>query len=576
MILKVSALLLSSFWKRVSAQTLYSVIMNFPGTDAGVVVGDELYFMSPSGKSNIVWQAKAPGDQPYYYVKLRKDSSEIVDREPFERYPALQRWTFNEFYGRNWNAKEVLGFETVPGLSHNYNRAEDNDLHPRGEIATVHIVAAETDFKNIHDHFLDSVDINVNVTHISATSVKHFPNCKFGVSGRTSRYFNKLPYKVKIPKNGFDLNGFRNIKLRALSNDPSYLREYLTGDIIRAMNQPSTRVSFVRLFFNEQPIGLYALMEKYDDTWLEREFNRDRTQPYLNGILYEGHGGKTNDDRADLSFRGNSLAFYEAGPYKIAEKPKSGPESFESLIDLMSFIKAKNQMSISSRRLATDTVWDEPDWETMLDVDGFLANMAIEFFLGFSDGYTQNTNNFYLYFDPYYSRYVFIPWDFDYTFGSGPFDMDHLTTGNYAKYGRMIDLPLTAALFSVPQYKQRFEEILDLMATHIMAPEVAFPVIDSVAEFIREDVEWDTYLPRVRTGPSWVSGGLQSFIEGKIDEDSIFPYCTSIFSAIEFLIRVNNHISLDSAIDDRLNRASLLGLKEYFERKLKNYEQHRR
>lgn len=80
----------------------------------------------------------------------------------------------------------------------------------------------------------------------SATTVKHFVNCGFSISGRTSRYFNKLPYIIKIPKNDYNLNGFRHIKLRTTDNDPSYIREYLTTEILRAVNQPATRASFAR------------------------------------------------------------------------------------------------------------------------------------------------------------------------------------------------------------------------------------------------------------------------------------------------------------------------------------------
>ncbi|KAG1464740.1 hypothetical protein G6F56_005021 [Rhizopus delemar] len=546
------------------------VIINSPETDAGVVIDNELYLLTPSKKSEIVLQTKAPGGRRYFYAKLKKNTTEIVDQEPFLRNPVTQRWTFNEFYGRNWNAKQVVNFQPVSEIANNFNREDDFDLHPVGEIATIHVIAPQADITKMHDRFLDDLDIRVDITHISATSVKQFTNCTFGITGRTSRYFNKLPYKMKIPKDGLTLSGYRNFKLRALDNDPSYMREYLTTDIIQAMNQPATRASYVRLFFNNQAIGLFVLVEKYDATWLEKQFNRDHERPYLNGIMYEGHGGKSNEDRADLSFKGNDISIYDSSSYGIAEKPKGGgSDSFQHLVDFTAFVRDQNAMQ-STRNLAAITL-AETSWDKLLDIDGFLANMAIEFFLGFCDGYTQNTNNFYLYFDPYYARYVFIPWDFDYTFGSGPFDMEALLVGDYEQFGRMSDLPLSSAILSIPKYRKRFEEILDIMAVKIMDPAVSFPVVDSVYELIKEDVEWDHSLARVRSGPSWIGGALQSFIEGKVDESSIFPYCTSVGGAADFLMRVNSRIDFHNAVHDAPDHASLLGIKEFFERKVANF-----
>lgn len=159
-------LLLSCFWTQVLAQTLYSVIINSPETDAGVVIDNELYLLTPSKKSEIVLQTKAPGGRRYFYAKLKKNTTEIVDQEPFLRNPVTQRWTFNEFYGRNWNAKQVVNFQPVSEIANNFNREDDFDLHPVGEIATIHVIAPQADITKMHDRFLDDLDIRVDITHI--------------------------------------------------------------------------------------------------------------------------------------------------------------------------------------------------------------------------------------------------------------------------------------------------------------------------------------------------------------------------------------------------------------------------
>ncbi|ORE05374.1 coth-domain-containing protein [Rhizopus microsporus var. microsporus] len=549
--------------------TLYSVIINSPSTDAAVVIDGQVYVLSPSGKSSIIFQAKAPSEKPYYYAKLKKGTKEIVERERFVRYPTARAWTFNEFYNRNWNAKKVLNFETVDGIAKSHNRRDDRDLHISGQIPTIHVQADPVSLISMHKQYLDDVTVTVNVTHISATKVKHFMNVEFGISGRTSRYFNKLPYKIKIPKDDYNLSGYRHLKLRSVANDPSYMREYITANMLHAVNQPTTRASYVRLFMNEQPIGLYLLVEKYDSTWLANEFDSKRNGQYKNGITYEGHGGRTERNRADFSFKGDDPRIFEESSFEIAEGPKEGNNDFGELVEFTRFVRDQQYLQRSTNAVAKARARYE--WEKRLDVEGFLTNMAMEFLLGFADGYTENTNNFYLYKDPERGKFVYIPWDYDYTLGNGPFDMDAILVGDYMKFGRMTSLPLTSAILQVPEYRQLLEHHIDLIARNLLNTTTLFPIIDSLAAFIYDDVLWDQKLPRIGKGPSYITGGLHAFLEGKIDQDASLPFCTSFSVAADFLIRVNHHVDFRIAVEGRTGYKSLLGVKEWFKRKLTNY-----
>ncbi|KAG1043791.1 hypothetical protein G6F43_011576 [Rhizopus delemar] len=549
---------------------LYSVILNSPDTDAAVVVGDHIYRLFPSEKSSILLQVKAPSGMPYYYAKLRKGTTDIIDKERFVRAPLTRQWTFNEFYNRNWNTKDVQSFKSISGITERHHRAEDDQLHPVGEIATIHVMANPEDLKMIHDKFLDDYDIKANVTHISSTEVRHFTNCDFGISGRTSRYSTKLPYKIKIPKHGSSLNGFRKFKLRSTQNDPSYMREYLSIEAIRAVNQPATRASFVRVFLNQKAVGILLLVEKYDSTWLEKEFNPQKNASYSNGILYEGHGGLNDDVRSDLSYRGDNFEAYSDTTYEIAEKPKTGEEnSYADLVKFTAFIR--DQQLLQKTGDTEHIVSSVSEWEKWIDVEGFLANMAIEFFFGFCDGYTQNTNNYYLYKDPYQKRFVYIPWDFDYNLGNGPFDMEAILTGNYKQYGRLSDLPLTSAILGVPAYRELFERQLDLVATGMVDEKSSIPVIDSLADFLRDDIAWDQTLPHVRAGPNYLTGAIQAFFEGKIEDAAIGPYSMDYLRIPDYVIRLNKNIDFNVAIDGLTGHPSLLGVKEWFRLKAANY-----
>ncbi|CAO3699519.1 unnamed protein product [Rhizopus stolonifer] len=564
---KIIGLVLLLLCHSITAQTLYSVILNSPETDAAVVIDSQIYVLSPSGKSSIILQVKAPSERPYFYARLRKNTTEIIDRESFVRAPATNRWTYNEFYNRTRTIQEVTRFGVLDEFTPQFTRAPDDKLHPLGEIATIHITADQKLIDYVHDHYLDDYEVKVNVTHITASAVRHFIDCDFAVSGRTSRFFNKLPYKIKLPAEGYDLNGYRHLRLRTTENDPSYMRDYLTTELLRATNQPGTRASYIRLFLNSRAIGLFTMIEKYDDTWLEREFNPDKNQTYSNGVLYEGNGGKSEENRADLSYK--NLEDFEDNGYTIEEDPKDQNGTFVELMNFTAFIR--DQAALEQTRNATLEASLIADWEKQIDVEGFLANIALEFLLGSADSHVQNTNNYYLYKDPTQNRFIYIAWDFDYNFCNGPFSMETLLEGDYRKFGWLSVLPLPAALLAIPEYRTMIESQISIMVTKLLDPVISFPVVDSTANLIREDVAWDQTLPRVRKGPSYISGGLRSFLEGKLDSNAILPYSTNILSAIDFIFRINKYIDFELAIEGNTGHRSVLGIKEFIRRKVANY-----
>jgi hypothetical protein len=69
----------------VVADTLYSVIVNSPDTDTGIIINNQVYPLSPSSQSTILWQGTAPSNVAYSYVRLEKGTSRIIEREPFSR-----------------------------------------------------------------------------------------------------------------------------------------------------------------------------------------------------------------------------------------------------------------------------------------------------------------------------------------------------------------------------------------------------------------------------------------------------------------------------------------------------------
>ncbi|KAI8981471.1 coth protein-domain-containing protein [Pilobolus umbonatus] len=511
----------------------------------------------------------APSNVPYNYVKLRKGTNGgIVETESFVR-DAVASGTPNEFFGRNWNTKNMVGFDTIQSIIPQFNRSK-NSVHPVGEISTIHITAPQAQVDTIHKRYLEDIEVVANMTYIGLSSVQSFSNIQFSLSGRSTRYLTKLSYSLKLQKKGPFLNDFRRFKLRTTGLDPSYMRDYLSCKMYQAANLPSTGCSFVRVFINNRPMGLFLFADKYDEKWLANTFGGG-SQVYKKGILYEGEGGARNKDRADFSYRGDTLKDYAESAYSISEAPSVGTESLDELIQFIKFIR---------QELMAQKIYDNngyvasmTEWEKKLDVEGFLACMALEFANGGWDGYLQNTNNYFLYKSPEQNRFIYISWDFDFSLGSGPVEMAAISVGDYNYYGGVKLRPLMVALLNVPQYRSLFEANLQKIMNTFYELGKAYPVIDSIVELIREDVEWDRALPRARSGINFIPTNIQTILNNNATGDSVsLPIAANLFSALDFVIRVNDDINLTRAINGRTLHISLYAIKDWFRDKLDNYK----
>ncbi|OBZ91575.1 hypothetical protein A0J61_00378 [Choanephora cucurbitarum] len=552
-----------------AADILYSVILNSPSTDTGIVIDDTVYSLKPSKESNILFQGKAPANSPYSYCKLEKVTAKIIECENFKR-KGINTSSLNEFYGRNWNVKALSTFESVDSIPKRFNRQPNNsDLHPVGEIPTIYVQADQSDIDNIHTHYLQDIQVKANITFISTKSTQTFSNAKFEIGGRSSRRLTKFSYNFKIDKKSKNsLGGYKKLKLRSTVTDPSYMREFIVTEMLNAANQPASRASYVRVFINDRPVGLYSMLEKYDKTWLENEFGDSST-----GILYESEGGSRNS-RADLSYKGAEPSAYESSAYSVSEESEMGASGLDDLSSFIQFIHDQQQFQKKADDKSISATISK--WEEQIDVEGFLVSMASEFAFGLFDAYLQNTNNYFLYKCPKQNRFVWIMWDFDLSMGSGPVNMKKIAVGDYTSFEGFKTRPLITALLKINEYRALFEKHLDSIMNKLYNPLVAFPIIDSVAEFIRDDVAWDKSLPHVGKGPEYVGPILGNIINHNHNNQSNnnigVPSSLSLITAAEYVIRLNSDVSFDKAINGPTGHASLYGLKEWIKTKSDNYK----
>lgn len=533
-----------------------------------VMVDNKIYPLSSDPvTTTILHTGKAPiAKEGYKYVKLNKSDNSTLP-EPFLRDP-ISKDSLNEFFNRTWNKQDLDSFPTAYEPLEAIHRVKSN-LHRQGEIPTIHFVANQVELDRMHNSKSDEdFEVQAKMVYISLNETLTFKKVEIDLSGRSSRWMPKLSYGIKLKKKD-RLAKSRRIKLRALDTDPSYIREQLSYDVIKSTGLLSTEFSFARIFMNDQELGLFGIIEPFNNPWLENSFaNGD--EKYKNGYLYQGKFQTAESSAqghiSDLSYHSN-LTAYADGQYKIKEEAKKGEkDNFEPLQEFTKFIDT------APTGEGQDVI---KTWKDHLDTDSFLRSMALEILLGFADGYTTLADNYYFYQNPETDTWFYIPSDVDLTLGSTMFRIDDMWSGNYSTFPGMGKRPLMNKMMQVPEFKQTFEDLLVNLTQRVVNPEVMNHRIDQITQLIEQDVAWDKQVPRVGEA---ILSGIGSSLDGNADDSgsdaddilaqvgSQYPPDMDISVLADFGKRLGSNITFQDAVNGPTGFKSLSGVREWFQK----------
>ncbi|CEP13687.1 hypothetical protein [Parasitella parasitica] len=500
----------------------YTVVSLQPSNQTiGVIVDNQVYPLSSVSDN---WQLLHSGEAPvatsgYKYAVLDKlNTATIVEQESFTRKPVTDDSTLNEYYGRSWNTMNLTQLPTIMDPLPIIDRIKSN-LHIDGEIPTIHITGSQSSIDNMHSNNYADLDVSdLNMTYISPHDIKTFENITLAVAGFSSRSLPKLSYKLKIPKGGDGLYGYRRFKLRSMGFDLSYMREELAYAIAESIGLPSARYSYVRLFMNNQPLGLFGFSDNFKNPWPRNTFAGGKKKNFDQGALYTASpnsgvnaselpkdlanitldqiarasrlGPQDNIDpsKSDLRYLGNNLTEYSM-QYSVREDPSSGTANYTRIMDLCKFISEQSNTTSDDSAISL--------WGERIDVPSFLRGMAFEIVTSQSDAYLANGNNYILYDDLENERIVYSNQDFDISMGTAILNPELIHGGNYTKFPGFLERPLTSRLLAVPQFKKEIGELVYNFTRDLVNPGILFPRIDALYTFIEQDVAWDKTLPRV-------------------------------------------------------------------------------
>jgi hypothetical protein len=185
--------------------------------------------------------------------------------------------------------------------------------------------------------------------------------------------------------------GLEELSLNNAVVDCSYEKEILGYRVFAAAGVPSLRTSYATVTVNGAPYGLYILLETPSDRFLHR------TYPDPSGNLYDG-----------------KYVWYSDGSYTLLDFGAGVDSLFQ--LEEGTDVGNADVTAVSDALLASAGTTDfYTTVGAVLDWDEFHRMFAAEQYLGHNDGYTMNTNNYRVYFDPTDGRADILPWDLDYS-----------------------------------------------------------------------------------------------------------------------------------------------------------------
>jgi spore coat protein H len=176
-------------------------------------------------------------------------------------------------------------------------------------------------------------------------------------------------------KGGDRFHGLKKFHLNNAREDPSFLRQMISGEMARAAGVPALRCTHAIVSLNERELGLYVLAEGYTKDFLGEYF----ADP--SGDLYEGGFCKDIDDELT--------------------KDEGDPKDFKAIETLLAACREDD----ATKR------WTKLG--AILDTDRFASFLAFEALAGVADGYDFFRNNYRIYHDPKSRLLSFIPHSMD-------------------------------------------------------------------------------------------------------------------------------------------------------------------
>jgi len=468
------------------------------GSLMGVKYGDEVTPLTPQPFPLFTGTINTDNINEYKYVAL-DTLGKVIEEETLTRTYSDENSTINEVYNRT-NKKVKLPElpkpfkEMFPMGSEKYQPLPD-------EIFNVYAQCDDAVYEDLTSQpFLTGTqspndkETICELTIISSDKVFKTTG-SLHVIGYGSRLYKKLSWTIKFDK---QFLGRKAIKMRAMTNDPSLIREKFASELYKSAGVPVQSCTYARFSINGDNYGLYIMIDSLNGKWLKNYIHGNNKANL--GFAYKLDSAHPDGPFADFKYIDDNYKSYRLKhTYKIDEYEEDKQKPMEEAAQydhLVQFIKLYHNWVSSYGEDTTDKAPEE--LEKFFNIESMLRLLAVDTLTMATDNFFLVMGNSELYYNPEKNYYQILPFDFDLTL-SGPLDNvminpegymdDCITWVNYDE--SVFDHYFTNNLLKHPQIKRRYNVILAKISKFTFDKNVVGHYIKTLADFIREDVQWN-------------------------------------------------------------------------------------
>jgi hypothetical protein len=273
----------------------------------------------------------------------------------------------------------------------------------------------------------------------------------------------KTSFKIDLNKyvKGQKLAGVSTLNFHNDLSDPSWTVEPMSYRLYRDAGLPASRTAFVRLHVTvtgeiaHRYAGLYALVENVDTNFLKAHLGTS------DGALVKPVTMKPFNDLGD------TWAAYN--------------QTFDPKTDLTDAQKARIIAFCKFATHATDAEFAAHVWD-YIDLPAFVNYMAVVVWINNWDSILWNGQNYYAFMSDKTGKFVFMPWDQDFSFGNHSYQLNGLAAAGDIYKPWPESVPFLERVMKVPAFRTAYLAKLKEYQGTIFQP-ARFPAL--VAELAR-------------------------------------------------------------------------------------------
>ncbi|MBN2609853.1 MAG: CotH kinase family protein, partial [Candidatus Fermentibacteraceae bacterium] len=311
------------------------------------------------------------------------------------------------------------------------------------------------EYENMIDFWEEEIEIDCTV--VLADTV--YPEARIRLRGDSSRGYPKKSFRITFPDLQ-PLSGRTEWNFNSEYTDATYMHSWLFAWLMRQLSYPCFTIDHVRMYVNDEYIGLYVKAEPIDEQFLS-----DR------GMDADGNLFKASVD-------GSCLSRYD-DVQEMWEKKANESEGWNDLYQLIDYM---DQVDPASFHETAGEVFQLNDLMTILAVNTLTMNFSTYY------------HNYYVYRDIRGTGlWTVLPWDVDKLWGDWTWRTYTAGVNDF-----WYDNPMLEKVLLDPVLFQLYYDRMDQIAAEFLSPGVIDPVIDSLETAITaavEDDEMDNYTP---------------------------------------------------------------------------------